>query len=53
MDLANNVMDDAVSGLKTRMIIAWVAAALMIIWGIIMMYLYCRAKSLIAKGPVS
>ena len=50
---AETVLDDAVSGLRTRMIVTWVFAGLFIIYGCVMMYLYCRAKTLIARGPVA
>jgi len=51
LDEAENVLDDAVSALRTRMIITWVIAGVFIIYGSVMMYLWIRAKNLIARGP--
>merc|ERR1711934_662507 len=47
---AEDNLDDAVDDIKTRMIIVWVIAVLVIIWGSVMMHLWCKAKEQIARG---
>ena len=47
---AEGNLDDAVDDIKTRMIITWVIAVLVIIWGSVMMHLWCKAKEQIARG---